>query len=441
MPDPSDPGISADLPLTEAEELVRLRELVACFYQLNRSLDLRTVLHRTLTAATGLTHAAAGSIALISEDRTHLALVESTDDDADSLKRLRIPLGQGILGHVAATGGSVRVEDAASDPRFYAGIDDETGRRTGSYLCVPLVVDDTVIGTAQLMNWAGGRGFTASDEALMEGFARQAALAIHNARMVEVMIEQQAIRSELEVCATIQRRLFPASAPPIPGFRIHAASVPCREVGGDYYTFVDRGGGSFDLVLADVSGKGLPAAMIVSDLHAAIHLLSPLSRSLETLIGSLDEHLRSSLPGNKFVTLFAARVAADSPWIDYVVAGHPAPFLVAPDGRLSRLEPGGPVLGVIPGWWTGHRVEMTPGSLLVAFTDGYSEAASPAGDELGEAAVGELVAGLAACALDEIVRRLAAATDALRGGAPAQDDDTLLLLRRTPDERTRGSAR
>jgi serine phosphatase RsbU (regulator of sigma subunit) len=96
---------------------------------------------------------------------------------------------------------------------------------------------------------------------------------------------------------------------------------------------------------------------------------------------------------------------------------------------------------MLPGRWMRHRVEMTPGSLLVAFTDGYSEAASPAGDELGEAAVGELVAGAAACALDEIARRLAAATDALRGGAPAQDDDTLLLLRRTPDERTRGSAR
>jgi sigma-B regulation protein RsbU (phosphoserine phosphatase) len=184
-------------------------------------------------------------------------------------------------------------------------------------------------------------------------------------------------------------------------------------------------------VLADVSGKGLPAAMIVSDLHAAIRLLSPLSRSPETLIGSLAEHLRSSLPGNKFVTLFAARVAADGPWIDYVVAGHPAPFLVAPDGRLSRLEPGGPVLGVMPGRWTRHRVEMTPGSLLVAFTDGYSEAASPAGDELGEAAVGELVAGSAEYPLAEISSRLAAAADALRDGAPAQDDATLLLVRRT----------
>jgi len=414
----------------EPGELDRLRELVAAFYQLNSSLDLATVLGNTLTAATKLMQAEAGSIALIGDDRSHLEFVQSTDEDAERLKRLRVPLNQGIAGHVAATGESVRVENARDDRRFYRTIDAEMGRRTESYLCVPLMVADGIVGTAQLINRRDGRGFSAGDQALMEGFARQAALAIANARLHEVKLKQQALESELAVCAAIQRRLLPAGDPALDGFEIYGSSSPCREVGGDYYTYVERPDGGVDFFVADVAGKGLPAAMVVSDLHAAIRLLSRVDQRLDAMIEQLNLHLRASLLASKFITLFGARLAPGRDRMEYVVAGHPAPFIVSPTGTIRRLERGGPVLGVFAAKYQSQAVELAAGDLLVAFTDGYSEAENRRGEEFGEERIAREVAGWLDLELAGVQRRLGARTEAFREGLPRLDDETLLLVRR-----------
>ena len=413
-----------------SEELDRLRELVAAFYQVNSSLDLDTVLGNTLAAATKLMQAEAASIALISDDGSHLEFVQSTDQEVEKLKGLRVPLNQGIAGHVAATGESVRVEDAREDHRFYGAVDAEMGRRTRSYLCVALRVADEVVGTAQLINRRDGRGFTAGDLALMEGFARQAALAIANARLHQLKLEQRALESELEVCAAIQRRLLPAADPALDGFEIFGTSSPCRDVGGDYYAYIERPDGGIDVFVADVSGKGLPAAMVVSDLHAAMRLLARADQRLDVTVEQLNRHLRASLLESKFITLFGARLAPGSSRLEYVVAGHPAPFIVSPSGSIRRLGRGGPVLGVLAATFQVQEAELAPGDLLVAFTDGYSEAENRQGEEFGEERIAREVAGWPDFELAGIQRRLQAGTEAFRDGTPRLDDETLLLVRR-----------
>ena len=118
----------------------------------------------------------------------------------------------------------------------------------------------------------------------MEGFARQAALGIQNARLHELELERQGFEMEMQLCAEVQRSLFPKSIPPIDGFELYGHSVPSHEVGGDYYTFVPRPDSTLDVVLADVSGKGLPAALIVSDFHTGYHLLAQLPDPMQTLL-------------------------------------------------------------------------------------------------------------------------------------------------------------
>ena len=413
------------------QEILRLKSLVNAFNQLDSSLNLEQVLRSTLTTATTLMSAHVGSIALLNEEGTHLNFVESTDENFDKLKDLSVPLGEGIAGNVAATGKSARLEDVHADRRFYGEIDEKLGQRTQSYLCVPLMVQNKVIGTAQIMNRLDGQSFTADDEKLLEGFACQAAMAINNARMHRIMLEQKAIESELEVCTQIQQKLFPEAPPKIPGYELFGSSVSCRAVGGDYYSFLRRGDLSYDVVIADVSGKGLAAALMVSEVHTGLHLLTQLNHPLDRTIQVLHDHLAESLILGKFVTMFAMRIYPDNAQIEYVLAGHPSPFIVNGNGKMERLERTGTVLGLAgtPKLSMG-TFAMEPGDVLVAFSDGYSEAQDPRGNLFDEERIGELTLEFNSCQLSEIRKQLDESVNRFTNDAPAPDDATLLLVRK-----------
>ncbi len=425
---PGDPGTptAAD----DREEIIRLRALVDSFAQLNSSLDLDQVLKNTLTTATALMRAEIGSIALVNDEKSHLIFVESTDKNFDKLKNLTVPLGEGIAGDVAQTGKPVRVEDVHKDERFYGKIDEKLGQTTQSYLCVPLIAREEVIGTAQIMNRLDGQSFTTADTELMQGFARQAALAIHNAKMHKIMLEQKAIESELQVCAQIQRNIFPEESPAVQGFELHGASVPSSQVGGDYFTYIDRGNGTFDVIIADVSGHGLAAAMMVSEMHTGIHLLSQMDYSLDQTIAMLNEHLVEAFIVGKFITMFAARLTAGSNRIEYVLAGHPSPHILNHQGRCRELDRTGLPLGIDK---TPRpemsSFEMEQGELLVAFTDGYSEAANEQEELFEEDRIRDIAAGNVELNLPDIVQRLDHEVRQFTNNAPPVDDATLLLLR------------
>ena len=414
-----------------AERLRRAEALLEAYNLLGSSLELGDVLRRTLEAATRLTGAERGSITLLNPEGTHLVFAATTDHDEERLRELTVPLGSGVCGWVAASGESVLIDDVRHDPRFFAGVDQALGQATTSYLCVPLSVEGRLVGTAQVMNRVDRNGFTRADQELMEGFARQAAQAIVNARLVELRLKERRLQAELEVCGAIQRQLFPRQPPALAGFEVYGACVPCGEVGGDFYTWVERPDGSCDLILADVSGKGLPAALMVSDLHAATALLAPTDLSLADLATALNHHFRRVLLGNKFITLVAFRVCPGAAELTQVVAGHPAPLMVTADGSVQPLRSPGPVLGMIPASYVSRQVELSPGDLVVAYSDGYSEAENPAGDELGEAGIAAALAHWRDLPLAEIASRLDAVASAHRAGAPAADDATLLLLRRS----------
>ncbi len=419
---------------TEFKEMekanLRLQGLLGSFYLLNSSLDLDTVLQNTLKKATELMAAEIGSIALINEKDINLVFVASTDPNFAKLKNFTVPLGKGIAGNVAATGKSLRVHDVHHDQRWYQKIDEELAHRTESILCVPLITNDKIIGTAQIMNRLDGQAFTEEDEKLMEGFSRQAALAIQNARMHQILLKQKAIESELQVCGEIQRKLFPEKLPDIPGIEIFGDTVPTREVGGDYYTFIARFDGSYDAVVADVSGKGLSASMMVSELHTGIHLISRMDYGLRESIDQINGHLNDSLLPGKFITIFIARFRPESYEFEYVLGGHPPPLIVERTGGLRYLERTGMVLGLTKEKFTSLQNTLAPGELLVSYSDGYSEAQNPEVDLFGEENIARTVKEFADRPLKEIRERLDERIREFTRGHPASDDATLLLMRR-----------
>ena len=413
-------------------ELFRLRSLVEAFEQLNTSLDLEQVLHNTLLSATMLMKAEVGSIALINDKRTQLEFVESTDVNFAKLKKFTVPMGEGIAGDVAVHGKSVRVEDVHQDERFYGKIDEKLGQKTQSYLCVPLIAEGKIIGTAQIMNRIDGKSFTAEDEELMEGFARQAALAIQNAKLHALQLKQKALDSELQICAQIQQKLYPERPPTIAGFEIFGSSVPCREVGGDYYSYLPRHDGSLDIVIADVSGKGLSASLMVSEVHSGLHLLSQMDHSLARGVQILNEHLVDSLIVGKFVTMFLARVYPGRNAIEYVLAGHPSPVIVnQKTGQVRSLERTGLIVGLDKkSHFSSREATLESGDLLISFSDGYSEAQNPAEELFEEERIGGIALEAAHLELDKVREILDTSVNDFTEGAPLPDDMTLLMLRK-----------
>lgn len=412
------------------EEKVRLEALLNTFFLLNSSIDMSTVLKNTLSTATQLMKADVGSIALINEERTHLQFVESTDKNFAQLKNLTVPLGTGIAGTVAKEGKSIRVLDVHKDERFYGKIDEALRQTTLSYLCVPLMVDGKVIGTAQIMNRLDGKSFTEEDETLLEGFARQAALAIQNAKLHQIMLKQKAIESELAICGDIQRKLFPEKIPDVTGYEIFGSTVPTREVGGDYYSVIPRQDGTFDAIIGDVSGKGLSASMMVSELHTGIHLLSRMPYPLDRAIEHLNLHLKDSFVAGKFITGFVARLKGNSGLFEYVVAGHPPPYILSPGGAVRQLQRTGMVLGLTTSPFHMNTETINSGELLLAFSDGYSEAQDPDEELFTEEKIVEAVSEVINLPLPEIRAYLDQQVAKFTRGRSASDDATLLLIRK-----------
>ena len=412
------------------EELFRLRALVRSFELLNSSLDLDTVLDRTLHTSVGLLKAEMGSVALLSDDRARLEFVRSTDPEFEILKRFSVPIDQGIAGYVVRHGEPVRVEDMSKDSRFYREIDRNMKHETRTYLCVPLKMGDEVIGSAQLMNRLDGKPFNIEDEELFLSFARQASIAIHNARMHRVSLKQQAMDTELRVCTEIQSRLFPEKTPGLPHLECFGESQPSREVGGDYYTFMEQPDGGLDVALGDVSGKGIPAALLVSELHTGIHLLSRMDRPLDVIVRDLNNHLVSTILVGKFITFFIARFQAGSGHFEYVNAGHPAPMIVRTDGKVEELERTGVVLGMPDNPIEKREAWIDPGELLFIFSDAYSESKSPDGELFGEERIARVLGENRNLSLPDLAAKLKQVTREFRSGLDPDDDATMILVRR-----------
>ncbi|MEQ9363342.1 MAG: PP2C family protein-serine/threonine phosphatase [Leptospirales bacterium] len=427
---------AASADATLEQENHRLRALLASFALLNSSLELDTVLKNTLTTACDLMSASIASIALINNEGTELEFLESNDPNFDKLKSLSVPLGQGVAGTVAISGKTERIKDIHNDSRFYQEIDRALGQTTSSYLCTPLIVEDGIIGTLQIMNrrpeLQQGATFTAEDEPLVEGFARQAALAIQNAKLHQLKLQQRAFDLEMQVCAEIQANLFPRRVPEVPGFELYGASVPAQQVGGDYYSFVKRPDGTCDVVLADVSGKGLPASLIVSDFHTGYQLLVQLEDPIEVSFNKLNAHLNETLVTGKFITVFAVRITPGLDRLEYVVAGHPPPYVIRENGEIEELRRTGPVLGLLDVPFTKGEIEMYPGDILLAFSDGFSEVHDIQEELYGEDRMAKFVQEFRTESLGSIHERLKQDVDRFRDEVPLPDDMSINLIRRLP---------
>jgi len=243
------------------------------------------------------------------------------------------------------------------------------------------------------------------------------------------------IKRELEMARDIQMRLFPAVIPQPDGFDIHGANVPSLEVSGDYFDVLPWGKeGNLALIVGDVTGKGVPAAMVMSNAQACLHSesLRPDSEATDS-VGILNHVLCENTDDETFITFFIASLSPSESRLSYVNAGHNPPVLLRQSGDCLELAPGGPIVGILPDapYKTGH-IDLAPGDLLCMYTDGVTEAAMPSGEEFGMERLKDVLHQSKRLSAEEIVGRIVGTVEEFTQ-LPSQADDITILVVKVAD--------
>ena len=299
-----------------------------------------------------------------------------------------------------------------------------------SFMAVPLQTRDKVIGMIYVDAQRLLHTFTQEDLALLTVMANIAAARIEQARLAEVEHAERMLAHELQQAAEIQARLLPAEIPQVPGLEVARLSLPCRTVGGDYYDVLLQGN-RVALLVGDVAGKGMPAALMMANLQARLRTLAPLELTPAELVSRLNQGVAEGNPGNRFVTLFYGVFDPETRTLTYSNAGHNPPLVIGASGRTDRLSGGGPVLGLLRSvMYEMKRIRLGVGDVLVLYSDGLTEATRPnTEDEFGDERIAEIVHANSARPTQMILNAIVEALYDWTGGAQFADDVTLLIAR------------
>ena len=306
-------------------------------------------------------------------------------------------------------------------------------QRIRSLMAVPLQTDTQVTGLLYVDATDFVRSFDANDLSLLTVLANIAAIRIEHSRLLEVEQAEKFMARELEQAAEIQRGLLPRQTPEIPGLQLAGRSAPCRSVGGDYFDFFPLADGRIAFLVADVAGKGLSAALLMSNLQARVQALMEVETDIARLVTRLNHSLKANTPDNKFITGFFAILDPRTGSMTYTNAGHNPPILVRRNGKAELLTAGGPVLGILPNIpYLGGQTILAPGESLVLYSDGVSEAPNAAGEEFGEEAIAQIAVACHDRPAQETMLEIGRQLRAFLGDRQPIDDVTLLVVRRLP---------
>lgn len=307
--------------------------------------------------------------------------------------------------------------------------------RTGCELLIAIPSSEGLLGVMGLGPKLSEEPFSGEDRELLLTVARQAGMALENAELVEVAKREAQHAKELDIARDVQRNLFPKDLPAREGWQSAAMCRPARAVGGDYYDVFEIDSARVAIALGDVSGKGLGPALMMSSIHAMTRSgLPPMAAEPARFVESLNEHLVGSTSTEMFATLFVGVLDTSSGELRYVNAGHNPPIVAAAgSAEVSTLATGGLIVGALPGvQYTDACLHMGDGDLLVLFSDGITEAMSPAGEMFDEERLKGVVerarqGGSASDVLSAIIE----AVDRFAAGAEQADDISVVVLART----------
>ncbi len=343
-----------------------------------------------------------------------------------------IHISRGIVERCMAEQVAILVSDAPSDIRFAANESVIRGR-IRSAICVPLVTKSGSEGVIYIDSQVPGEVYyTEEDLELMKGIAAQAALAIENARLTQQVIERQKLEKELELARSIQIALLPKKPPEVKGVSFAALSLPARKVGGDYYDFFELSDGRVALVVADVSGKGMPAAILTATIRASLRMETHVHPDLPVsqLMTAVNSWTCKDTSNNMFVTMFFGVYDPVRRSFEYSNAGHLPPLLFKPDGSYRQLDAGGCFLGIMEFVdYETETLKIEAGDVVVVLTDGVTDTHNAQKQVFGLERVVSNVRQNLHLSAEELRDELYEATLMFRGAEDQFDDITILVAK------------
>lgn len=416
LPNPAFTEVSPRvLPAEFVQDLQRVQKAAQ---KITSILDLNELIDNVVTEVTEWFGCLEASIYLHDEERGEMVLAGVEGCDAHC-KGLRLKIGcEGMVGYVASTGQTRYAPDVRSDPYYIA-----CHAAIRSEIAIPLHVGGRLVGVFAASH-PEVDGFSRQQVRLLQALCDHVAVAVYNAsRLVVERAERAALDREAEEARAIQQALLPKSSPYISGFVISGRSVPARAVGGDWYDFIRFPDGRLGIVLADVSGKGTAAALLMSATRGMLRSLAESCCTPGEVLTKLNELLVNDFPAGKFVTLVYAVLDPATRTVVFANAGHLQPLFIDDRGEhFLDVERGLP-LGVAPGDYSETRVSLSKGSRLIFYSDGITEAEDASQEEFGLCRLAEhaIRPDASAVTIVDDVRSFA-------NGSGVRDDATVVFL-------------
>ncbi len=344
---------------------------------INSITDYDELLRAVLDVARRVVRAEAASLFLLDEENGDLSLEISSSSVGEFVQpKITVSRGQGISGWVLEHGESLLIPDAYADDRFFREADKTSGFHTRSILCAPLKRDGSVIGVLQILNPVDKQSFETEDLEGFEAYSNLIATAIEKLRAVDRIREQERVNRDVSIAAEIQQELLSRAVPEhVPGAVFASYNKAASDVGGDFFCVFPRSDGNVFFAISDVSGKGIPASLLMAQTLSAMQFVFATATGPAEALGTLNSTLHDHIVRGMFITTLIGRLLPATRVIELSSAGHCRPWIVGPGDKATEIQtPGALPLGVLPDvTYDQGEITLARGEYLVSFTDGLSE--------------------------------------------------------------------
>lgn len=324
-----------------------------------------------------LMNAEASSLLIYNEEENILFFEVATGEKGSEVKKITSKMGEGIAGWVAEKRESLLIDDCYKDPRFNPEYDKMTNFITRSMICVPMIHKEKLVGVIQVLNKKNEELFTERDLIIFKILASQCAVAIVNASLIKVQIQQEALNRELKTASDIQQNLLPEKLPEFNDLDVAAVVIPAKEVGGDYYNVIKISEFKTLFFIADVTGKSISAALIVSTIYSTVITYLDQNKNsfdLKDFVNCLNRILIESTTDDKFVTAWFGLYDHTDKSLESINAGHNATFIIGENENITELLIGGIFLGLLEFKFESQKTILNVNDIVFYFTDGINEA-------------------------------------------------------------------
>ncbi|MFQ5823310.1 MAG: GAF domain-containing SpoIIE family protein phosphatase [bacterium] len=417
------------------EENERLKKSIEDLWTINQlariissTMPVNQILDKVISVSVKAIGAEQGTISLLEKKRSEApfkTLVRKVDSSKIDTK---YRLDEDLSGWMLKNRKPLVINDISTDDTFQ--VQHALAKGIHSILSVPLMCKGKLIGVVNLFNKKEGGKFLKGDQRLLSIIASQSAQVIENARLYEEEKQLRNFEQELKMALDIQIGLLPKESPQIGCIDLAGKSIPAKVVGGDYFDFIELGSNRWGIALGDVSGKGIPAAFLMSNLQATLRGQALINPSIKDCIAKANYLLYSNTEPDKFVTLFYGVLNCKNKTLSYVNAGHNYPYLLDNQGKFSPLEIGGLVMGMFPEYpfEEGH-IQLNSGEIIVIYSDGVTEAENEQEELFGEKRLEQIVRQYNHLSANEIIEKICESVKEFTGAALQDDDITLVVLK------------